>query len=35
MSKRFADRDQTKGTSQNGKFKPEQTVLKSSGKQAV
>ena len=35
MPKRFAIRDQTKCSSQDGIFKPRQTVLKSCGKQAV
>ena len=35
MPKRFGDRDQTKCSSQDGNFKPGQTVLKGCGKQAV
>ena len=35
MPKRFADRDQTKCSSQDCNFKSGQTVLKSCGKQAI
>ena len=35
MARRFVDRDHTKCSSQDGNFKPRQTVLKSCGKQTA